>query len=201
MLTRQAFSLSMFSKLAADITGSADVCKVIPAEQIPQEVCVTYLLPGEKAYILLKSKKEEHIFTNLAYICCKGESAANTRRLTSRYNYYDAVVRDVQFETAGISVTDRDCELKFVIGGKHVSIDIWKNETEVAKGIYKTVVELSNHMVRNETLMNFAHIALGSSKNENPLNDNGFISMQWAEAVNARYKPESYEHVFQAMLK
>lgn len=191
----------MFSKLTADITGSADVCKIIPAEQFAQEVAMTYLVPGEKAYFLLKSKKEEHIFTNLAYICCKGESAANTRRLTTRYSWSSYLVSDVLFETAGIGITDRDCELKFSTNGHAHSIDIWKNETEQAKQVYKCIVVLSKAMSKNATLMALASEALVGNRNPAPMNDQGFVSMQWAEAVYAKYKVTDYEHVFTGFVK
>ena len=187
--------------MTADLTGSADVCKIIPAQQFSQEVTLSYMIPGEIPYFLLRSKKEEYLFTNLAYICSKGESAANTRRLTIRHNYFESIITNVMFETAGIGMTDRDCELKFNIAGQHHSIDIWKNETEEAKGIYRCLVELSRNMVRNDVLMTFAREALKSTKNDNPLNEHGFISMQWAEAVMGRYKPESYDHVFQQFAK
>ena len=187
----------MFSKMTSELTGSADVCKIIPVEQFSQEVTLSYLIPNERPYFLLRSKREEFVFTNLAFIISRGESATNTRRLTSRYNYFETTLTDVHFETAGISVTDRDCELKFNIGGQHHNIDIWKNETEQAKHVYRALVELSRNMVRNNVLMDLAKTALQSTKNDNPLNDKGFISMQWAEAVMARYRPESYDHVFQ----
>ena len=187
----------MFSKMTAEMTGSADVCKIIPAEQFSQEVTLSYLIPGERPYFLLRSKKEEFVFTNFAFIISRGESATNTRRLTSRYNYFETILTNVMFETAGISVTDRDCELKFNIGGQAHNIDIWKNETEQAKGVYRCLVELSRNMVRNQVLMEMATSALASTKNDNPINDKGFISMQWAEAAMARYRPESYDYVFQ----
>ena len=183
--------------MTAEMTGSADCCKIIPMEQFQQEVTLSYLIPGEVPYFLLKSKREEYVFTNFAFIICRGESATNTRRLTTRFNYFECALTDLQFETAGISVTDRDCELKFNMGGQAHNIDIWKNETEQAKHVYRCLTELSRNMTRNQVLMQLATTALASTKNDNPLNDKGFISMQWAEAAMGRYRPESYDYVFQ----
>jgi hypothetical protein len=55
----------------------------------------------------------------------------------------------VAFETSGIGGTDLDCELKFVIGGGQISIDIKKAESDAAALVYRVLVAVSRAQVLN----------------------------------------------------
>ncbi|KAJ3045889.1 hypothetical protein HDV00_006155 [Rhizophlyctis rosea] len=144
----------MFKNITSDLTGSSDICHVLTPAQFADEPALSFLLPNETAYVVFKSTKESHIFTNLAYISIKGQSATNTRRFIDRHEWFDEHVFNVCFETAGYGPTDRDIELKFRIGTSlNVSIDIWKKEVEVAKEYYKKLLTLSHVQGRNRFLM------------------------------------------------
>ncbi|KAI8897439.1 hypothetical protein BC833DRAFT_593775 [Globomyces pollinis-pini] len=201
----------MFSKITAEVTGSADVCKCISPQQFSNEPSLSYLLPDEIAYIFLKSSKEEHIFTNQAYITCKGSSATTTRRLIERYEYSTTQIINVNFETAGMSMSDRDVELKFTLlepnpskfkfnsGSHNISIDIWKNEIEIAKTFYKTIVELSKVQKKNIDLLALSKYAVGSFKV--PQSSKCiYPALEFAEACVQRYCPHSYQQVFEQCL-
>ncbi|KAI8897438.1 hypothetical protein BC833DRAFT_593774 [Globomyces pollinis-pini] len=189
----------MFNKLAKDITGSADVCKCIEPQQFGSEPVLSYLIPGEIPYILLKSGKEEHIFTDQAYILSQGESSVSARRLVQRFHYSSNLITNVRFETAGMSMSDRDVELKFEINGNGTSIDIWKNEIEKAKFYYKAIVGLSKAQAQNSRIMELARYTVGAyrvpQENQNPL-----VAIEFAEALYSRYNPSSYQSVFEKYL-
>ncbi|KAI8897434.1 hypothetical protein BC833DRAFT_42522 [Globomyces pollinis-pini] len=189
----------MFNKLTADISGSADVCKCINPQNFGSEPVLSFLIPGEVAYILLKSGKEEHIFTDQAYVISQGASAATARRLVQRYHYSSTIFTNVRFETAGMGMSDRDVELKFDINGSPVSIDIWKSEIETAKFYYKALVGLSKAQSHNHRIMELAKFTVGSYRlpqdNPNPL-----AAIEFAEALYSRYNPSSYRQVFEQYL-
>jgi hypothetical protein len=58
----------MFSKITSDLSGAADCCNIIPPAQFRDQKCLSYLIPGEIPFMVLVSKKDEHMFTNFAYI-------------------------------------------------------------------------------------------------------------------------------------
>ncbi|KAJ3057545.1 hypothetical protein HK097_000011 [Rhizophlyctis rosea] len=151
----------MFKNITSDITGSSDICHVLTAAQFSEEPSLSFLLPNETPFVVFKSTKETHIFTDLAYISIKGQSATNTRRFIDRHEYYESHITNICFETAGIGATDRDVELKFNVGvSGTVSIDIWKKEIDVAKEFYKRILKLSHAQARNRNLMTSAENAL-----------------------------------------
>jgi hypothetical protein len=94
-------------------------------------------------------------------------------------------------------MTDRDCEIKFSTGNGHHTIDIWKQQTDLAREYYKVLVVLADQMSRHDKLLTLASSSVASSKTADPVNSNGFVSMQWAEAAVAAYKPVNYGYVFQ----
>ncbi len=150
----------MLKGFGADLTGSADICKCIPANEINAEPFADMALGGEVIYIYLRSKKENHFFTNKAYYCAMGESAAGTKRLVERKSYYSDILRDVKFETSGVGITDRDCELKFVIGAKSVSIDVWKAQDPTVRVYYKILTEIASLQVKNATKLQYVKEAM-----------------------------------------
>ena len=131
------------SKIAADLAGTADNCTCVPRESVHQELSSKYLLNGETAYIFLKSAKEDHIFTDQAYIVSKGNTAGGLKRTIYRVEYCDNPISNVMFETGGIGVTDQDCELKFTIASHNISIDIRKQDQELGVLYYRALSALA----------------------------------------------------------
>jgi len=95
---------------------------------------------NEKIFFLIKSKKDEYCFTNLALIHVDGDSAVSSKRSIKRYEYSSEQIGEVTIETAG--TIDMDVELKFVIGETEFSIDVRKNFIEQLKDIYKALITI-----------------------------------------------------------
>ncbi|KAJ3027593.1 UNVERIFIED_CONTAM: hypothetical protein HDU68_003526 [Siphonaria sp. JEL0065] len=164
-----------------------------------------------------------HLFTDLAYISIRGEHAVSHKRFIDRVEYYEGSVSNVCFETAGLGITDRDVELKFNIGNNHVSIDIWKNEIEVAKMFYKALLALSHEQAKNRELLKLSLDALpryipssgqppqyGEPGKEGPSGQsigqaNGFAQAQsvisTAQDLQSQLIPRSYRSVFEHYLR
>jgi hypothetical protein len=186
---------TMLGKFAADITGSADVCTCVSKEKFGQVAALQFLLPQEVPFIVLKSGKEEHVFTDRAYISFKGESASTTRRLVGRFSYRSNMISRVKYETAGLGMTDRDVELKFIIGDALVSIDIWKKEAPTAILYFKILSAISSAQKKNESLLQLA-------KDSRPLHfDDVSQSIAWAETISNRYIVDNYGYIFAQFLQ
>jgi len=189
----------MFKNITSDLTGSADICHVLGPQTFGDEPLLSFLLPTETPYFLFKSTKEAHLFTDLAYISIKGQSASNTRRFIDRFEYYEGGITNVCFETAGIGMTDRDVELKFNVGGHQVSIDIWKKEVDVAKEYYKKLLKLSHAQAKNQALMAsaqnaFHKLTLNLTSDPNALAQ---TIKSFTESLHSAYHPHSYRSVFE----
>ncbi|WP_407361816.1 PH domain-containing protein [Pseudomonas luteola] len=133
----------MFKRFAADALGLSDIGSIIKPADFDKVDADDYLFheDGEKIFFLIKSKKDEYCFTNLALIHVDGESAVSSKRTIKRYDYLSERIQSVMIETAG--TVDLDVELKFVIGGKPFSIDIKKTFLEQVKDIYKSLIGIS----------------------------------------------------------
>ncbi|MFK4133297.1 PH domain-containing protein [Pseudomonas luteola] len=133
----------MFKRFAADALGLSDIGSIIKPAHFDKVDADDYLFheDGEKIFFLIKSKKDEYCFTNLALIHVDGESAVSSKRTIKRYDYLSERIQSVMIETAG--TVDLDVELKFVIGGKPFSIDIKKTFLEQVKDIYKSLIGIS----------------------------------------------------------
>jgi hypothetical protein len=131
----------MFStaKIGADLAGTADNCTCVAREQFGSELSSKYILEGEVIQILLQSAKEDHIFTDQAYISVKGRTAGGMKRTVIRFDYHNWPISNVYFETSGVGITDQDCELKLSIGGQNLSIDIRKQDLEMGILYYRTL--------------------------------------------------------------
>ncbi|KAJ3243362.1 hypothetical protein HDU78_000558 [Chytriomyces hyalinus] len=169
---------------------------------------ISYLLPHETAYIMFKSGKETHLFTDLAYVSIKGVTAGTSRRYLDRIEYTEAPISDVCFETAGYGITDRDVELKFTMGAKRISIDIWKNEIQTALGYYRAILIISHEQAKNRELMALSVDALSRLMPANvvvveadkELSVGEAVALQAVKAasfLHRQYSPQSYKHVFE----
>jgi hypothetical protein len=141
---------TMFKKLASDALGLSDIGVIITPENYKDVDADDYLFheDGEKIFFLIKSRKDEYCFTNLALIHVDGESAVSSKRSIRRYDYASYRVSNPLIETAG--TVDLDVELKFTLGDKVFSIDIRKKFIEQVKDIYKALFSIGKQQTRDE---------------------------------------------------
>lgn len=139
----------MFKRLAAEALGISDIGVIISPADYDKVDADDYLFheDGEKIFFLIKSKKDEYCFTNLALIHVDGDSAVSSKRMIKRYEYANQRVGYVAIETAG--TLDMDVELKFSIGESAFSIDIKKSFIEQLKDIYKALIAIGRQQARD----------------------------------------------------
>jgi hypothetical protein len=140
----------MFKKLASEALGLSDIGVIVPPSDFDKVDADDYLFheDNEKIFFLIKSKKDEYCFTNLALIHVDGDSAVSSKRSIKRYEFATSPVVDVTIETAG--TIDMDVELKFTIDGEVFSIDVRKNFLEALKDIYKALITIGKMQRRDE---------------------------------------------------
>ncbi len=141
----------MFKKFASEALGISDVGVIIPPSDYDKVDADDYLFleDGEKIFFLIKSRKDEYCFTNLALIHVDGDSAVSAKRSIKRYDYVSHKISSVSLETAG--TIDLDVELKFTIDdGQVFSIDVKKRFIESLKDIYKALITIGKLQDRNE---------------------------------------------------
>jgi hypothetical protein len=138
----------MFKKLASEALGLSDIGEIIKPADYDKTESDDFVLSedNEKIFFLIKSKKDEYCFTNLALIHVDGESAVSSKRTLKRYDYHLNEISNVSIETAG--TIDLDIELKFTIGGNVISIDIHKKYSTEVADIYKALLAIS--MTQND---------------------------------------------------
>lgn len=141
----------MFKKFASEALGISDVGVIIPPADYDKTDADDYLFheDGERIFFLIKSRKDEYCFTNLALIHVDGESAVSAKRVIRRYDYASHRIAGVSIETAG--TIDLDVELKFTLDAAHAfSIDVRKNFLESLKDIYKALITIGKLQERND---------------------------------------------------
>lgn len=143
----------MFKKFAADALGLSDIGKIIAPAEYDKVDADDYVFheDGEKIFFLIKSKKDEYCFTNLALIHVDGNSAVNTKKMLKRYEYYKYPISEVFLETAGN--IDLDVEIKFVVGNVKFSIDVDKKQIDQLSDLYKALYAMSKTFNENELLI------------------------------------------------
>lgn len=146
----------MFKKFAADALGLSDIGKVISPSDFDKVDSDDYVMheDGEKIFFIIKSKKDEYCFTNLALIHLDGDSAISSKRMLKRYSYHTNAISKVYLETAG--TIDLDVEIKFIIGDVNFSIDVDKKQIEQIKDLYKALIKISETVAHNEDLFDYA---------------------------------------------
>ena len=140
----------MFKRLASEALGLSDIGVIVAPSDYDKVDADDYLFheDGEKIFFLIKSKKDEYCFTNLAVIHVDGDSAVSSKRSIRRYDFATHRVSDVLIETAG--TIDLDVELKFTIqGAPDFSIDVRKSFLEQLKDIYKALHTIGKLQDRN----------------------------------------------------
>ncbi|WP_157271008.1 PH domain-containing protein [Azohydromonas aeria] len=153
----------MFKKIASEALGLSDIGAIISPKDFGSVDADDYLFheDGERIFFLIKSKKDEYCFTNLALIHVDGDSAVSSKRSIRRYDWAAYPVTGVSLETAG--TLDMDVELKFAVGGAAFSIDVRKSFIEQLKDIYKALVTIGKLQHHDEVCRGHALHALNAT--------------------------------------
>lgn len=202
----------MFSggaKIGAEF-ANGDNCAFIPRSSIPEEPSAKYMINGEIPFVFMKSLKEDHIFTDQAYISIEGKSVNGQKRFVTRYNFFATPITNVYFETSGTGL-DTDCELKFAIGGQLISIDIKK--AEVASGIqlYRALTALAMYQTRNNSMFEAVKSSINNKNIHLTVNKDDKELVTTMAALNAsgvsevvnlynQFIPISYQHILNQYL-
>lgn len=180
----------MFKRLAAEALGFSDIGVIVGSADYDKVDADDYLFSedGEQIFFLIKSKKDEYCFTNLALIHVDGDSAVSSKRSIKRYDYSSHLITKVSIETAG--TLDMDVELKFDLDGEHFSIDIKKTYIEQLKDIYKALITIGKQQRRDAVCRDNALRTLDATASVHKLNmapgEGGLVSQygQLLEALN-----------------
>jgi Bacterial PH domain len=151
----------MFKRIASEALGISDIGVIIAPADYDKVAADDYVFheDGEKIFFLIKSKKDEYCFTNLALIHVDGDSAISSKRAVKRYDYSSHKVSQVSIETAG--TIDLDVELKFVLEGvPPFSIDLDKKCIEALKDIYKVLITIGKIQSKEKIARDNALICL-----------------------------------------
>lgn len=188
--------------LAGEAMGTSDNCSVILQKERAraESSFAAMVMPHETPYVLMKSAKKEFLFTDHGLIISSGEAAVGTKRLVRRYNWFEVIVKNVMFETAGYSVTDLDCEVKFTIGNESISIDCKKQDDANARILVALLSDLARCQARNAQRLKLAEATLTRTVfNSSHLNGDAEERANITALVN-EFDPESYAPVFQRHL-
>ncbi|QBE66024.1 PH domain-containing protein [Pseudoduganella lutea] len=172
----------MFKKFAADALGISDIGVIVGPADYNKVDADDYLFSedDEQIFFLIKSKKDEYCFTNLALIHVDGDSAVSSKRSIKRYEYSSFQISGVAIETAG--TLDMDIELKFRMDDIAFSIDVKKTFIEQLKDIYKALISIGRQQRRDEVCRKNALRALEATASVHKLNiapDGGSLTTQF----------------------
>lgn len=178
----------MFKKLAAEALGISDIGVIVGPADYNKVDADDYLFTedGEQIFFLIKSKKDEYCFTNLALIHVDGDSAVSSKRSIKRYDYASHRVANVSIETAG--TLDMDVELKFSVDDVKFSIDVKKSFIEQLKDIYKALITIGKQQRRDAVCRENALRALEATASVHKLNiapGEGSLVTQYGELLGA----------------
>lgn len=181
----------MFKKLAAEALGISDIGVIVGPADYNKVDADDYLFSedGEQIFFLIKSKKDEYCFTNLALIHVDGDSAVSSKRTIKRYDYSSHEVSGVSIETAG--TLDMDIELKFKMDGTVFSIDVKKSFIEQLKDIYKALITIGKQQKRDAIGRDNALRTLDATASVHKLNiapGAGSLVIQFEELLGALNK-------------
>ena len=160
----------MFKKLAAEALGISDIGVIVGPADYNKVDADDYLFSedGEQIFFLIKSKKDEYCFTNVALIHVDGDSAVSSKRSIKRYDYASHQISGVSIETAG--TLDMDIELKFNLDNTKFSIDVKKTFIEQLKDIYKALITIGKQQHRDAVCRDNALRALDATASVHKLN-------------------------------
>lgn len=202
--------LLMFKKIAAEALGLSDIGKIIEPSNYDKTDADDYVMheDNEKIYFLIKTRKDEYCFTNLALIHVDGESAVSSKRILKRYPYSRHQITNVLLETAG--TIDLDVEIKFKMGEIPFDIDVQKNQIEKLKDLYKTLIRISEMTHENSILIKMAEQSLDKAitvlQNTKTNSDMKLAAQykeltefgfQWLTSVRGQYHEKDFGSVFE----
>jgi len=178
----------MFKKFAAEALGISDIGVIVGPADYSKVDADDYLFTedGEQIFFLIKSKKDEYCFTNLALIHVDGDSAVSSKRSIKRYEYSSNLITNVSIETAG--TLDMDIELKFNIDAIKFSIDVKKSFIEQLKDIYKALITIGRQQRRDAVGRENALRTLDATASVHKLNiapGAGSLVSQYGELLEA----------------
>ncbi|WP_270168831.1 PH domain-containing protein [Paenibacillus sp. SYP-B4298] len=199
----------MFKKFASEALGLSDIGKVIDPKDFDKVDTDDYVMheDNEKIYFIIKSKKDEYCFTNLALIHLDGESAISSKRVLKRYSYSSNPVSRVLLETAG--TVDLDVEIKFHIGNIEFSIDVDKKQLEQVKDLYKALFKISELMTSNQTMHEYAmtsvqiaqnslgHLHASQGQAAEQFQAIMAAAFDWMRSKHAEYRRKDFGYVFE----
>ena len=202
----------MFKKLASDALGLSDIGKIIAPADYDKTDADDYVMheDQEKIYFLIKTKQDEYCFTNLALVHVDGESAVSSKRMLKRYPYAQYKISNVMLETAGRM--DLDVEIKFSVGSINFDIDVRRDQLELLKDLYKSLVRISELTLENEIYSEMAVQSLDKAAqtlqnartNENELTrtykDITNFSFEWLMSSHEKYHIKDFGFVFEKYL-
>lgn len=194
--------------MSTDFLGKGNNCYYVPRESFSSDPSMIYLLPGEIAFILLKSKKDEFLFTDQGLIFIDGESVTSPKRTVTRTNYCEGHLSNVVLITPGLA--DNDFSISFHLT-THWRIEMAKDELENGKIVVKCLEALSIYQKRNiqhlemekfaRSSSNRIEFQISSGPSQNQiLVDNQAANTLWANSMIERYLPLSYKSVFEGIL-
>jgi hypothetical protein len=83
--------------------GTGDNCHVLSQSEFNNEPLMkSYLVGDETPYVMLKSAREEFIFTDVAYIAIKGAESIGTKKHVHRYEWHECILSNVTLTTPGM---------------------------------------------------------------------------------------------------
>ncbi|AWL04096.1 PH domain-containing protein [Massilia oculi] len=178
----------MFKRMAAEALGLSDIGVIVGPADYSKVDADDYLFneDGEQIFFLIKSKKDEYCFTNLALIHVDGDSAVSSKRSIKRYEYASTLITNVSIETAG--TLDMDIELKFNIDDTKFSIDVKKSFIEQLKDIYKALITIGKQQRRDALCRDNALRTLDATASVHKLNiapGAGSLVSQYGELLEA----------------
>lgn len=178
----------MFKRLAAEALGISDIGVIVGPEDYSKVDADDYLFneDGEQIFFIIKSKKDEYCFTNLALIHVDGDSAVSSKRSIKRFEYASHQITDVSIETAG--TLDMDIELKFNVDATKFSIDVKKSFIEQLKDIYKALISIGKQQRRDALCRDNALRTLDATASVHKLNiapGAGSLVSQYGELLEA----------------
>jgi len=181
----------MFKRIAAEALGISDIGAIVGPADYSKVDADDYLFneDGEQIFFLIKSKKDEYCFTNLALVHVDGDSAVSSKRTIKRYDYASHAITNVTIETAG--TLDMDVELKFNLDATRFSIDVKKAFIEQVKDIYKALLTIGKQQQRDELCRGNALRALDATASVHKLNlapGEGGLVHQYTELLGALNK-------------
>lgn len=203
----------MLKKFAADALGLSDIGSVISPSDYDKVDADDYIMheDGEKIFFLIKSKRDEYCFTNLALLHVDGTSAVSKKRTLRRFNFSTNKVANVALETAG--TVDLDVEIKFTLGDVAYSIDVHKKHLEQVKDLYKALLAIAQITHENEYALRFAQqsletatAALGrvSGREESPAEQFAKVNeyaFNWLVSAREKYHVKDFGPIFKRYLE